>query len=113
MSEYIDKELALSFPWANGKYDHEHADENFILGLETYKEWLETLEPTDAVEVKHGKWDCEKHIILNSTAVYIKWKCSNCGVVAKKGLSYDDINNYAPSYLYCPECGAKMDAGDK
>jgi len=59
--------------------------------------------------VKHGKWIGEKHIILDTTSVYIKWKCSNCGVVAKRGLSYEDINNYAPSYLYCPECGAKMD----
>lgn len=54
MTEYINKELALSMPFANGRYDHEHADENFILGLETYKEWLETL-PT--IEVSADKDD--------------------------------------------------------
>ena len=70
---------------------------------------VDKIPTADVAEVKHGKWDCEKHIILNTTTIYIKWKCSNCGVVAKKGLSYDDINNHAPSYLYCPECGAKMD----
>lgn len=43
MTEYIDRELALSFPFANGKYDHEHANSHYIFGCETYKEWLETL----------------------------------------------------------------------
>lgn len=50
MTEYINKELALSMPFANDQYDHEHADKDFILGLETYKEWLETL-PTIEVSV--------------------------------------------------------------
>ena len=43
MNEYIDRELALSFPFANGRYDHEHAELHYIFGCETYKEWLETL----------------------------------------------------------------------
>ncbi len=43
MAKYILKEDALSHPFANGKYDHKNADINFILGHESYKEWLETL----------------------------------------------------------------------
>lgn len=43
MRDLIDRNKALSFPFANGKYDHEHADEHFIAGCEAYKEWLETL----------------------------------------------------------------------
>ena len=39
----ISRKAALSFPFANGKYDHEHANLDYILGCETYKEWLETL----------------------------------------------------------------------
>lgn len=39
----ISKDLALSFPFANGQYDHENANADYILGIETYKEWLETL----------------------------------------------------------------------
>lgn len=39
----ISREEALSHPFANGKYDHKNADINFILGHESYKEWLETL----------------------------------------------------------------------
>lgn len=40
--EFISREKALSHPFANGKYDHKNADINFILGHESYKEWLET-----------------------------------------------------------------------
>lgn len=42
----IDRDRALSMPFANCKYDHEHAGEDFINGCETYKEWLETLPVT-------------------------------------------------------------------
>lgn len=41
--EFISREEALSHPFANGKYDHKNADVNFILGHESYEEWLEYL----------------------------------------------------------------------
>lgn len=41
--EYILRDEALLHPFANGKYDHKNADINFILGHESYKEWLEAL----------------------------------------------------------------------
>lgn len=43
MAKYILREEALSHPFANGKYDHRNADIDFILGHESYEEWLETL----------------------------------------------------------------------
>lgn len=49
---YIDRDLALSHPFANGRYDHEHANEDFILGFESYREWLEGLPTADVVEQK-------------------------------------------------------------
>lgn len=39
----IDREKALSHPFANGKYDHKNANRDFIRGFESYKEWLEDL----------------------------------------------------------------------
>ena len=39
----IDRNEALSYPFANDEYDKEHANMDFILGSESYKEWLETL----------------------------------------------------------------------
>ena len=56
--ELISREAALSMPFANGQYDHENADELFIFGCETYKEWLEQLPPIDAVPVVRCK-DCK------------------------------------------------------
>lgn len=41
--DLIERDAALSHPFANGHYDHEHADEHFIFGHESYKEWLEYL----------------------------------------------------------------------
>ena len=45
--EYIEREAALSFPFANGQYDHENADPHFINGCESYREWLETIPAAD------------------------------------------------------------------
>ncbi len=65
MKRYIDRELALSNPFANGHYDKEHADKNYILGMEMYKKWLEQLPTADVVEVvrcKYCKWRFENKI---------------------------------------------------
>ena len=43
MDDYIKREDAIAHPFANGKYDKEHADPAFIRGCETYREWLEQL----------------------------------------------------------------------
>lgn len=56
MGVHIDREQALSHPFANGKYDHEHANEHFILGFESYREWLEGLPTIDLVKCGECKW---------------------------------------------------------
>lgn len=50
MKKYIERELALSFPLANGKHDEENANIDFICGCETYKEYLESLPCFDVRE---------------------------------------------------------------
>lgn len=87
MAKFIDRDKALSFPLANGKYDHKNADEHFIYGCETYKEWLEQL-PT--VEPKRGEW-----IVLEPE---IDLRC--CSICGHK-IIRADCN-------YCPNCGARM-----
>lgn len=49
--EYIEREAALAFPFANGQYDRENADPHFINGCESYREWLETIPAADVVEL--------------------------------------------------------------
>lgn len=72
MDDYISRDAAMAMPLANGQYDHEHANEDFILGLESYKEWLEYVPAADVRPVvtcgkcKYGKytgteWFCDKH----------------------------------------------------
>lgn len=62
MAEYISRDLALSHPFANGHYDHENANGEFISGHESYREWLEDLpyvdmnKWTDVLPVGANRW---------------------------------------------------------
>lgn len=74
MGAYIDRKQALSHPFANGKYDHEHANEHFILGFESYREWLEQLSTIDLIrcgECKHWTGDCTNEIWQSPTDDYL------------------------------------------
>ena len=95
MTDFIDRNTALSFPYANRKYDHEHADGHFILGCESYREWLETL---PIVKQQTGEWVTEL-----STNGWLKHTCSECG-----WSKHTDIH-VRLGYLYCPNCGARME----
>ena len=81
MTDYIDRKTALSFPFANEQYDHENANEDFILGCETYKEWLENLSFVDVQKVVRCK-DCKylsKPRILDTGYTYFRcehWMCA-------------------------------------
>ena len=58
MAEFINRDLALSHPFANGHYDRENANEEFILGFESYKEWLEEL-PVVEISSMIGGQPCD------------------------------------------------------
>lgn len=95
--EYISKSDALSFPFANGKYDHEHANEHFIYGCETYKEWLEGLPAADVVPVVRAHWKC---VDEESNS----YECSNRGELWTLNAGNPEENNMN----FCPQCGAHM-----
>lgn len=107
MPDYIDRKTALSFPFANEQYDRENANEDFIFGCESYKEWLENLPVADVQEVKHGKWIKKRYQI---------YECSRCKrSVYLEGLNVTDENEIKllkELYPYC-HCGAKMDRKEK
>lgn len=95
MAEFIDRELALSMPFANDQYDHDHANEHFINGCKTYKEWLEQIPIADVVERQTGKWIYNPggESEFDAGDFYI---CDQCGSSA-----WEDSN-------FCPNCGADM-----
>ena len=49
MAEYIDKDAALAFPFANGNYDRKNANADFIRGCESYREYLESIPVADVI----------------------------------------------------------------
>ena len=104
MAEYINRDDALSHPFANGRYDHKNANEDFILGFESYKEWLETLPIADVRENVRGEWIYDGEYDEYADNI---WKCSNCG------HTWNFIGGYLSHPLdydanYCPNCGAEM-----
>ena len=105
--EYIEREAALAFPFANGRYDHKNADPHFINGCETCKEWLETIPAADVVPVRHGRWlsmDSEKVVAMDDDGCPVaSCRCSECG----DWLTGSD--EYMVRGRYCPNCGALMD----
>lgn len=93
MNDYIKRDEALSFPFANGPYDHKNANEHFIFGCESYKEWLEDLPIADVRENVHGEW-----IDTGSGE-----ECSVC---------HEIQYGYDSGRRFCASCGAIMDGGD-
>lgn len=91
----ISREIAMSMPWANGQYDHEHANEHFICGLETYKEWLEYVPAADVQLVVRGKWIVHTSDLFPADSTI---ECDQCH--AEQPVGIDDN--------FCPNCGADM-----
>lgn len=83
--DFISREAAMSMPLANGQYDHEHANEHFILGLESYKEWLEYVPAADVRPVVLCK-DCRHRDPEDN-------KC-DCGQLERAGCVFPVDDNY-------------------
>lgn len=103
MTEYIEREKALSFPLANEQYDHVHADPHFIAGCETYKEWLSIIPAADVVERRVGHWmfHPEQKNIYGGKLI----ECSECRT------QYLVMN--VVEEIYCRHCGSKNQDGGR
>lgn len=86
--EFISREEALSHPFANGKYDHKYASIDFILGHESYKEWLET-------SPAFNEQDIVKPVLDKIEAEIQKLRGCSCG--CSDGI-IDDIEDIIDKY---------------
>lgn len=74
MTKYIDRELALSLPFANGRYDEENGNINFICGCVTYKDYLESLpcvEIEDWIPVSERLPEKEQYVLVSTDMNYV------------------------------------------
>ena len=96
MSRYFDADkLKSEFPIRRNNYDEEHGDVHFINGIESVFEYIDYMPTADVEKVRHGEW------IFGVTMNHEWMKCSECLV------------SQTPTgvFVYCPNCGAKMDGG--
>lgn len=102
MARLIDADkLMEDFPIRIHRYDKEHGDLHFVLGIESVMEYINNNMPT-IEPVKRGKWVediCYDEVII----------CNACGNEAYFSL---DAGTYMV-FDYCPYCGAKMESDEE
>ena len=62
---------------------------------------IEAQPTVDAVPVRHGKWNCGDDMFEYAICSACKWDSGEAWEYAKK------------NFIYCPNCGARMDAERK
>ena len=58
MSDYIKREDAVAYPLSWEHYDKKNGNRHFIAGVESYREYIESIPSADVVEVVRCK-DCK------------------------------------------------------
>lgn len=97
MTDLISRADVLKYPIRLDHYDEEHGNRDFVLGIESVMEYVESLPSADAVQ---GEWIHDGQNFKGG----LDWcHCSECGCkTSANGLSM---------YNYCPNCGARMKGG--
>ena len=103
MSDYIEREAVLAYPIRKDKCDRKHANEHFILGIESVIEFVENLPAADVAPVRHGRW-------MTTDAYPHHLYCSVCYKTYAKNAKW--VNELDLPTNYCPNCGARMDKED-
>lgn len=104
MTEYIDREVALSLIQPDAP-----EDEKSTVTIATAKKLVRSIvyrTPTaDVAPVRHGKW--VRIGIKGRKGLPIYPCCSACGMVSAAFRS--EWEGLRGAWKYCPNCGAKMD----
>ena len=94
MDDLISRQAAMAYPLSWEHYDKEHGDRKFICGVESYREYIESLPSAQ----KKGHWihDTTISLINNMEISLPAGVCNVC-----------DIHVEYTS-KFCPNCGADM-----
>lgn len=99
MADYMERETAIK---AIEKADCAViADDAESCKTDYLREIIKSVPAADVAPVVHGRWSDAGFGELPKHAPY-GWACSACG-----GISFNN------EYIYCPNCGAKMDGERK
>ena len=100
MAEYIEREALLSHQY-NKSWSRDPQFAEMVVDVEN----IYDAPAADVVEVRHGRW-----IVFNDgteeSPKRDHMRCSVCGW-------YWSIPEHRTVFSYCPNCGAKMDGGNR
>lgn len=103
MAEYIKREATIKAIVDSRNRYYNSASNQYLVGrcdgLDIAAGLLRVAPTADVAPVVHGRWSDAGFGELPKHAPY-GWACSACG-----GISFNN------EYIYCPNCGAKMDGG--
>lgn len=108
MAEYIEREEIIAYiDRLLGKRAGD-SDSVAYFAFERFRELLKLAPAADAVEVQHGEWQHFTELEVKQTSgkitipkKYLHGQCSNC--------NHCFIMLNKNHFLYCPNCGTKMD----
>lgn len=115
MAEYIEREKAYEMLRTVLDEEENHirssyeGNAGYEMALVMTQKKLEGIPSADVRPERHGYWIRPNAAQTRS----YKWKCSECGEISccvYNGGKYN--KNCVCKFLYCPNCGAKMDGKD-
>lgn len=97
MAEYIERERTVELlrSLGNREYRKEKGTIQDAIKMISYPEYTPS---ADVAPVVHGRWVQTKAPFMN--------ECEDCSVCGYRTV-------WGHRYNYCPNCGAKMDGGEK
>ena len=94
MADLIKRQAVLNYPIRINHYDEEHGNRDFVLGIESVMEYVESL---PSAKRETGAW------VGIDDFPHQEWECNQCGKIV-----YTDSETGIEEYEFCPHCGAEM-----
>lgn len=99
MNEYISRELMLKNLTQDLEHHSDEGDTLTKLIMQRFIKYVKDFPAADVQPVKHGRWIWDNSPEFDNP--YGSYKCSEC----------NERQSFKENY--CPNCGAKMNGGDK